>query len=105
MENEESDIKTHESGIKYRIYQDENNKDLRVFASDSSKRLEFEEYEEYRFRRQINKYLAKQYKRGFQFWPSYVQLQDGRILPNTYVKEKAERVKQEISKRKENEQD
>jgi hypothetical protein len=105
MENQESDIKEHESGMKYRIFEDENGTELRVFASDSAARLEFEEYGEYKFRRQINKYLAKKYKRGHHFWPSVIPTQMG-YMGNTYIKEKAERVKEEvIKKQKENEQE
>jgi hypothetical protein len=98
MENKESDIKEHESGMKYKMIENENGEQLRVFASDSAKRLEFEEYEEYRFRRQVNKYLQKQYKRGHHFWPSVIPTQVG-YMGNTYIKEKAERVKEELIKK------
>jgi hypothetical protein len=92
---EESGIEIHESGTKYKVYQDENGKDLRVFASDSASRLEFEEYDEYRFRRQVNKYMEKQYKKGHYFWPSVIPTKVG-YIGNTYNKERAEEIKQTV---------
>jgi len=95
------DTKVHEeSGMKYREYEVEG-ETLRVFFSDSAKRLDHEEYEEYRFRRQVNKYLNKQTMRGRHFWPSVLPTQMG-YVGNTYNKERAEKVKQElINKQKE----
>ena len=84
----------HESGMKYREYEVEG-ETLRVFFTDSAKRLEYEEFEEYRFRRQINKYLQKQTKKGRHFWPSVVPTDFG-YRGNTYNKEKAEKVKQRL---------
>ena len=101
MEEGQLAFKVHEdSGMKYREYEVEG-ETLRVFYSDSAKRLEYEEYEEYRFRRQVNKYMAKQTKKGRHFWPSVVPTDFG-YRGNTYNKEKAERVKQQlIEKQKE----
>ena len=102
MENgEQSGTKTHESGVVYKEYTLDD-KLIRVFASDSSKRLEFETYEEYRFRRDVNNYLAKIRKRGVTFWPSVIQLQNGMFVGNTYNKERAEKIREQvINKQKE----
>lgn len=103
-EQKQSDIKEHESGIKYKEFKDENDKVLRVFATDSAKRLDFETYDEYRFRRDVNNYLHKQRRKGHHFWPSYIPLNNGRVLGNTYIKEKAEKIKEQvINKQKEGE--
>ena len=94
-QQEKLDFKVHEeSGMKYREYEVEG-ETLRVFYSDSAKRLDYEEYEEYRFRRQVNKYVQKQTKKGRHFWPSVVPTDFG-YRGNTYNKEKAERVKQQL---------
>ena len=93
--------KVHEeSGMKYREYEVEG-ETLRVFFSDSAKRLDYEEFSEYQFRRSVNKYLQKQARKGIQFWPSVLPTKGG-YVGNTYNKERAERVKQEmINKQKE----
>lgn len=100
MEEKQLDFKEHESGMKYREYEVEG-ETLRVFYSDSAKRLEYEDYNEYRFRRSVNKYLNKQARKGIQFWPSVLPTKTG-YMGNTYNKERAEKVKQEmINKQKE----
>ena len=101
MEETQLDFKVHEeSGMKYREYVVED-KTLRIFYTDSAKRLEYEEFDEYKFRRQVNKYLNKQAKKGRHFWPSVLPTKTG-YVGNTYNKERAEKVKQElINKQKE----
>lgn len=90
-----SDHLVHEeTGMKYREYEVDG-ETLRVFYSDSAKRLEHENYNEYRFRRSVSKYLQKQAKKGHHFWPSVLPTQGG-YVGNTYIKEKAERVKEQI---------
>ena len=92
---EESQFKEHESGLKYREYEVEG-ETLRVFMSDDHARLEFEEYEEYRFRRQVNKYLNKQARKGRQFWMSNLPVNNKGVRGNTYNKERANKIKQQL---------
>lgn len=98
---ESNGLMVHESGTKYKEYEVEG-ETVRVFISDSAKRLDFEEYTEYKFRREVNKYLDKVRKRGVQFWPSVIPTKDGYVA-NTYNKEKAEQVKQNIIKKQKEE--
>ena len=99
---ENSGLLVHESGTKYKEYEVEG-RTVRVFISDDLARLDYEEFEEYRFRRQVNKFLDKQRGKGIRFWPSVVPTKYGN-LGNTYVKTKAEQIKQDIiNKQKEEE--
>ena len=103
MEEKQLGFSVHEeSGMKYKEYEVDGEM-LRVFYSDDHGRLEFETYNEYKFRRQVNKYLNKQAKRGRHFWPSVLPTQRG-YIGNTYIKEKAERVKEELLNKQKNEQ-
>ena len=94
---------THESGIKYKNYTI-GDEQVRLFVTEDPKRLEFETYEEYRWRRSINKKIDKEYKRGSMFWPSRLPIGNGQSVPNTYNKQRAETIRQNIiNKQKEEE--
>jgi hypothetical protein len=95
MEQPQSDFLTHESGTKYKNYTI-GDEQIRLFVSEEVKRLEFETYEEYKWRRSIMKDIDKQRKKGVMFWPSRLPIGNGQVVPNTYNKERAETIKQNI---------
>lgn len=91
----ESDFETHKSGIKYKNYTI-GDEQIRLFVSEEAKRLEFETFEEYKWRRSVVKNIQKQKKKGVMFWPSRLPIGNGKAVPNTYNKERAEKIKQNI---------
>ena len=103
MEETQPDLLEHESGIKYKNYTI-GDEQLRIFVSEDHRRLEFETFEEYKWRRSILKDVNKQRRKGVMFWPSRLPIGNGQAVPNTYNKERAETIKQNIiNKQKEEE--
>lgn len=109
MENNEEELGTeapklleHESGLKYQEVTYEGEK-LRIFASDDAARLEFEEFNEYKFRRSVSNYLNKRARQGHMFWPSRIPIKvPPYYMGNTYNKKKAEQIREQLLKQQEN---
>lgn len=95
----QSDFKTHESGVQYKYFT-VGDEQLRLFVSDEAKRLDFETFEEYKWRRALNKRMYKERSKGAVYWHSKLVAGNGGVIGNTYNKERAEIIK----KRLENEQ-